>query len=201
MRIGLLGGTFDPIHNGHLQIAEQVLAQMKLDRVFFIPTGTAPHKQERDTASRAHRLKMISLALKDYPLFTLCDIEIKSSRVSYTIDTISALKQRHPTDQFFFIIGTDAFCRLSEWKEPERLLALCPFVVVPRIGTPFSRLPNKDVTNVTFIRTPPIRVSASKIRARLKEKKIVDTLLPKNVLSYIMREGIYTEAGGKKWKT
>jgi len=222
MRIGLLGGTFNPIHNGHLQIAEEVLYWLKLDRVLFIPTGKSPQKKDREIASKGHRLKMISLVIKGH--FTLCDIEIKSARVSYTIDTISALKRLHPKDSFFFIIGTDAFSKLSEWKEPERLLALCPFVIVPRIGFPFSRLPKlsaikeinraalgaltqkerrsytfskKGKMKLFFIRIPPMRVSASEIRTRIKDKKSVDTLLPKTVLSYIMSKGLYTKAGDR----
>ena len=189
MRTGLLGGTFDPIHNGHLQIAEKVLSSLKLDRIFFIPTGKSPHKQEHDTASRRHRRNMVSLALQDYPLFTLCDIEIKSARVSYTIDTISALKKRYPADQFFFIIGTDAFSQISEWKAPEQLLWLCHFVIVPRIGTPLSI---KNATHLTFLRIPPISVSSSEIRTRIKNGKSVDSRLPKPVLSYIMAEGLYS---------
>jgi nicotinate-nucleotide adenylyltransferase len=197
MRIGLLGGTFDPIHNGHLQLAERVLSLLNISRVFFIPTGKSPHKQDRDIVSKNHRRNMVSLALKDYPFFALCDIEIKSPRVSYTIDTISALKKLYPEDEFFFIIGTDAFSRLSTWKEPEQLLALCHFVVVPRIGTPFSRLPSlpalQGKMQVTYLAMPPVRVSASEIRKRIREKKNVDALLPKTVISYIMKEGIYRD--------
>ncbi len=172
MRIGLLGGTFDPIHNGHLQIAERVFARMKLNLIFFIPTGKSPHKQNLNIASKKHRCKMIRLALEDKPRFTLCDIEIKSHRISYTVDTISALKRLHPDDRFFFIIGIDAFLKLSEWKDPERLLSLCPFVIVPRI----------------------MKVSSSEIRTRIREGKSVKSLLPKNVLSYIMEQGVYTKA-------
>ena len=197
MRIGLLGGTFDPIHNGHLQLAESVLSLLNISRVFFIPTGKSPHKQDRDIASKNHRRNMVSLALKDYPFFALCDIEIQSPRVSYTIDTISALKKLYPEDEFFFIIGTDAFSRLSTWKEPEQLLALCHFVVVPRIGTPFSRLPSlpalQGKMQVTYLAMPKVRVSASEIRKRIREKKNVDALLPKTVISYIMKEGIYRD--------
>ncbi|MBI3359419.1 MAG: nicotinate-nucleotide adenylyltransferase [Nitrospirae bacterium] len=191
MRIGLLGGTFNPIHNGHLQIAEKVLSQLKLDRVFFIPTGKSPHKQGQDTASECHRRNMISLALTGHPHFVLCDIEIKSADVSYTVDTISALKQKNPEDTFFFIIGTDAFSKLSEWKEPERLLSLCHFVVVPRAGAPFSK---KSEIGLTFLQIPLVRVSGSQIRARIKEKKSVNALLPQTVLSYIMKRGIYAKA-------
>jgi len=192
MRIGLFGGTFNPIHNGHLQIAEKVLSRLKLDRVFFIPTGTPAHKPNHNMASKDHRRNMIALALKGHAHFALCDIEIKRRGISYTVDTISSLKQIYPHDSFFFIIGTDAFLKLPEWKDPERLLALCPFAVVPRLGTPFSSLlPLQDSMNVTFVRMRQMSVSASEIRARIREKKSVDTLLPKIVLSYIIREGIY----------
>lgn len=198
--MGLFGGTFDPIHNGHLQVAEKVLSLLNLSCVFFIPTGKSPHKQDHDIASKQHRRNMLSLALKDYPFFALCDIEIKRPSVSYTVDTISALKKLYPEDEFFFIIGTDAFSRLSAWKEPERLLSLCHFVVVPRIGTPFSRLPTlpaiQGKMQMTYLAMPPMRVSASEIRKRIREKKNVDALLPKTVISYIMKAGIYTPAKG-----
>lgn len=197
MRMGLFGGTFDPIHNGHLLVAEKVLSLLNLSRVLFIPTGKSPHKKDHDMASKNHRRNMLALALKDHPFFALCDIEIKSPEVSYTVDTISALKKLYPEDEFFFIIGTDAFSRLSEWKEPERLLALCHFCVVPRIGTPFSRLPTlpalQGKMQVTCLAMPKIRVSASEIRKRIREEKNVDVLLPKTVISYIMKAGVYTK--------
>ncbi len=141
MRIGLLGGTFNPIHFGHLQTAQSVFHRLKLDRILFIPTGKAPHKRENDLPIGANRLKMVQLALQDYPHFKTCDIEIRRPGLSFSIDTVRALKRRYAKDTLFFIIGTDAFFNLPGWKEPERLLDLCPFVVVPRARHPFSHTP------------------------------------------------------------
>ncbi len=195
MKTGLFGGTFNPIHNGHLNIAKHALSLLKLDRIFFIPTGLAPHKPQRNIASKSHRKKMIALAIKDQPFFTLCDIEIKSPRVSYTLDTVSDLKRLYPKDDFFFIIGTDAFSKISEWKESSGLLALCPFVVFPRVGTPFSRLPTLPAKqeHILYMPVAPMRISSSQIRTRIKEEKKVDTLLPKVVLSYIIKNSLYAE--------
>ncbi len=145
MRIGLLGGTFNPIHFGHIQMAEAVLHRLKLNRILFIPTRKTPHKMQPALPSGESRLKMVQLAIQDHPCFETCDIEINRRGPSYTIDTVRALKRRCPKDSFFFIIGTDAFYNVHRWKEPERLLELCPFVIVSRAGHPFSHLPSLTI--------------------------------------------------------
>ncbi len=216
-RIGLLGGTFNPIHCGHLQVAQIIQKKLKLHRVLFIPTGTAPHKKAIASPSKTDRLKMVRLALKSHPDFKPSDIEIKRPGISYTIDTVMRLKQRHPQDTFFFIIGTDAFSHLPKWKAPEQLLRLCHFVIVPRPGHPFLPLPTLpgldriDTTALTqlslgkrsrytfsgkqnklyFFSIPTTPIAASDIRKRINSGKDVATLLPPPVLSYIMRKGLY----------
>jgi len=218
MRIGLLGGTFNPIHVGHLKIAQAVRHTLKLSAVWFIPTGKAPHKKEEAEPSRANRLEMVRLAIQDNPYFKACDIEIKRPEVSYTIDTLTLLKQIHPKATFFFIIGTDAFSNLHQWKAPERLLETTPFVIVPRMGHPFSHLPNLTILNginitalkeldcnqrkkyrfsapngcrLYFVHTPFHPISADEIRNRIQSGKTIKTLLPQQILSYIMEEGLY----------
>jgi len=218
MRIGLLGGTFNPIHVGHLKIAEAVRHTLKLAAVWFIPTGKAPHKKEEAEPSRANRLEMVRLAIQDNPHFKACDIETKRPDVSYTIDTLTILKQLHPKNTFFFIIGTDAFSNLHRWKTPEKLLETMPFVIVPRVDYPFSHLPNLAILNrinmtslkeldchqrkrytfsvpngghLYFVQTALHPIAAGEIRSRIQSGKTVKTLLPQQVLSYIIKRGLY----------
>jgi len=217
MRIGLLGGTFNPIHTGHLKTASAIRSALKLDAVWFIPTGKAPHKEEAHT-SRADRWEMVRLALQDHPHFKPCDVEIKRHGISYTVDTLTLLKKRHPKNTFFFIIGTDAFFNLPQWKTPDRLLQLCHFVIVLRNGSPYSAIPDlkrldginrdslaqldrnerksytfspDDGPRLYFIRTPLYPISACEIRNRIQSGKSAKILLPQPVLSYIMNEALY----------
>jgi nicotinate-nucleotide adenylyltransferase len=217
-KIGLLGGTFNPIHLGHLQIARAVRSRLQLDRVLFIPTGKTVHKKESDRPNGAERLRMVHLAVAQYPYFRACDIEVNRPGPSYTYDTLVALWQRYPGHRFFFIIGTDAFSHLSQWKKPEQLLGMASFVVVPRMGYPFTHLPRLKILNginktrlmeldekkrtrytfstpagtrLYFIRTTEKPIAAREIRCRIAENKSVAAHLPPPVLSYIMKRGLY----------
>ncbi len=221
MRLGLLGGSFNPIHRCHLSIAQSARRLLQLDRVLFIPTGDPPHKQPDTLASAHHRYHMVRLAIQDEPAFALTDIEIHRSGKSYSIDTVRALQQEYGTDTIlFFIIGLDAFLDLPSWKEAEHLLALCHFVVISRPSTSFltvasmplfpevpkdellaldaGRLEQADVLlrsgrTLTFLRLPPCESSASDIRARVSDGRPLANLLPPLVESYILREGLYRE--------
>lgn len=217
MRIGLLGGTFNPIHYGHLYIAEAVQKKLGLDRILFIPSGKPPHKKQ-EIPPPEHRLEMTRLALLSHPNFDLSDIEVRRPGKSYSVETVAALKRLYPNDQLFFIIGTDAFLDLPSWREPERLLSLCDFVVVSRPGHPFSRLPDlsplKNIdpaelqgldlkkegivrfpitseTFIYFISLPPSPISASEIRKKLAAGGEMKNLLPEPVASYIIRNKLY----------
>ncbi|MDC4223567.1 MAG: nicotinate-nucleotide adenylyltransferase [Candidatus Manganitrophus sp.] len=218
MHIGLLGGTFNPIHNGHLYIAEAVREKFHLDRILFIPSGTPPHKKEEEIPPARHRLEMTRLALVDRPHFELCEMEVKRAGKSYSVETVSELKRFYPRDRLFFIIGTDAFFDLPTWREPERLLSLCDFVVVTRPGHPFSQLPSlgplqkidlkslmelerrkegivtfpvTSETSLHFISLPPSPISASEIRKKLAAGEDTKNLLPDPVASYIIKNKIY----------
>lgn len=218
MRIGLLGGTFNPIHHGHLYIAEAIQKKLLLDRILFIPSGNPPHKKQEEIPPAAHRLEMTRLALSGRPHFELCDREVKRAGKSYSVETVSELKRRYPGDRLFFIIGTDAFFDLPTWREPDRLLSLCDFVVVLRPGHPFSRLPHLDLlqkidlsplleldrqkegivtlpvtseTSIHFISIPPSPISASEIRKKLAAGKDTKNLLPDPVASYIIKNKLY----------
>ncbi|MEK7702682.1 MAG: nicotinate-nucleotide adenylyltransferase [Nitrospirota bacterium] len=218
MPIGLFGGTFNPIHNGHLVVARRIFSLLKLSRILFIPAKSPPHKQHQEIAKDSDRVKMVALAISDYPDFALCDIEIKRQGLSYTIDTILSLKKTVSNETFVFILGTDTFVHMASWKEPEALLELCSFVIVPRAGFPFSRLPSlkaieginkralmamdrnerrsytyrlSGTTRLYFRNIPWAEVSATKIRAGIHTNKNTECLLPKSVMSYIIERGLY----------
>ncbi len=218
MRIGLLGGTFNPIHNGHLYVAEAVRKNLDLDRILFIPSGNPPHKKEEEIPPARHRLEMVRSALSGHSGFELSDIEVKRPGKSYSVETLSELKRLYPEDRLFFIIGTDAFYDLPAWKEPERLLSLSDFVVVARPGHPFSQLPDlgplrevnltpipeldrrkegivtiplRSGTLIHFITIPPSPISASEIRKRLQVGGDTKNLLPEPVASYIIKNKLY----------
>lgn len=218
MRIGLLGGTFNPIHNGHLQIAREVDQKLHLDSILFIPSGAPPHKPDEKIPAAGHRLAMARLALHDFPRFSVSDIEVKRPGKSYSIQTIADLKALHPSDSLFFIIGMDAFYDLPTWKEAGRLLTLCHFVVVSRPGHPFSRIPDfaplrgidpaplaaldrreRDLYTfpvapgaaIHFMTTTPSPLSASAIRKQIAAGKVAKNLLPEPVESYIIKNNLY----------
>lgn len=219
MHIGIFGGTFNPIHSCHLRIAEQVQAEMKLDQVMFIPTGDPPHKEPTALAPAPHRLAMVQMALDGYPTFTTSDVEVRSSRISYSVDTVTILKQKHSADtEWSFIIGLDAFLDFPSWKEASRLLALCHFIVCSRPGAHFRplasttglpaisqaelealdtgqshRLEVKLPTgkHLTLLSLPPCEASASTIRHELSEGHSVSRWLPAPVESYIMKHRLY----------
>ena len=221
MKLGILGGSFNPIHRCHLSIAESARRLLHLDQVLFIPTGDPPHKQSGTLASAQHRYRMVQLAIQDQPAFALTDIEIRRSGKSYSIDTVRALQAEYgPDTELFFIIGLDAFLDLYSWKEAEHLLTLCHFVVISRPSIAFlpvasmslfpeirqdklleldaGRLERADVSlkngrTVTFLRLPPCESSASDIRARISAGRPLANLLPPLVESYILREGLYRE--------
>jgi len=223
MRLGLLGGSFNPIHRCHLSIAQSALQLLHLDRILFIPTGDPPHKQPGTLAAAQHRYRMVQLAIQDVPEFTFTDVEIRRSGKSYSIDTVRAIQQEYgPAATLFFIIGLDAFLELPTWKEAESLLKSCHFVVISRPSATFldlasiplfHHLPKATlvaldaarqdqaevaITNgqlLTFLRLPPCNVSASEIRARVHEDRPLANLLPPLVESYILREGLYREDG------
>jgi nicotinate-nucleotide adenylyltransferase len=220
MKIGLLGGTFNPIHRCHLVIAREVRTRLGLQQIMFIPTGEAPHKPSASLAPAEDRLEMVRLAISGEPGFTVSDIESKRRSKSYSIETVEALRQRLPGQALFFIVGVDAFRELHTWRDATRLLQLCHFVVVSRPGLSFhslSAMPllpqiNSEVLNaldqgsremltvqgqgeyqVAFLRLTPCPVSASDIRRRVRAHEPLSNLLPASVESYIIRRGLYQE--------
>ena len=218
MRLGVLGGTFNPIHNGHLAIARQTREALGLDRILFIPTNDPPHKPHQGLAPAKDRYEMVRLAIDSDPLFVISNIELRRSGTSYSIDTVRQLRHEYgPQTELFFLIGLDAFLEFPTWHMPDTLLTLCSFVVISRPGLSFqalSTLPllpplsqqalldlDRGVSSrltvpmgthsLICLRLPPSDVSASGIRSKFKQGLPTAKLLPPQVESYILQHHIY----------
>ena len=131
-RIGIMGGTFNPIHNGHIKLALTAYKELQLDKVWFMPSKNPPHKKKNDIASDYHRVNMIKLAIESYKDFELSEVELKLEGINYTADSLLYLKERYPLDEFFFILGADSLINIEKWYKPEQLFKLTSFVVASR---------------------------------------------------------------------
>lgn len=212
MHIAIIGGTFNPIHYGHLRIAEEVREALSLDNVLFIPTFQPPHKDDGSIIPPEHRLEMVRLATRRNPFFEVSDMEIKRRGRSYSVETLRALRKENPGFEWSFIIGTDSFNDIATWCEYEELFRLTNFVVVPRPGHPVKKIEevlsveltrgfwydrNKGVylnpsgRFVAYLETTRLDISASVIRRLVKEGRSIRYLLPQAVEEYIKREGLY----------
>ena len=220
-RIGLFGGTFNPIHTGHLRIAAEIKEHFALDRIIFIPTGIPPHKGDSEVIAPVHRLRMAELAVAPYKDFSVSPVEAERQGFSYSIDTVKLFQRElGDTVELYFILGMDAFLEIRTWKDTDELLTLCHFIVIPRPGYRFSDLKSLDMpplnrleaaeldkldkgeitrlsTKLTgryhlFLeRITPCDISSTELRAFIKEGKEVKNLLPESVLLYIMKKGLY----------
>ena len=218
MRLGVLGGTFNPIHNGHLAIARQTADALGLDRILFVPTKNPPHKPADNLAPAKDRYEMVRLAIASDPRFAISDVELRRAGTSYSIDTVRQLQEEYgPETRLYFLIGLDAFLDLSLWREPEMLLTLCSFVVISRPGMSFRALsgltlipplPDQSLAeldagirsrldlqmgtqSLICLRLPPCDISASTIRTNIKQHRSTANLLPPVLESYILQHHIY----------
>jgi len=187
MKIGILGGTFNPVHTGHLILAEEAREKLGLDKIIFVPTYLAPHKDNTDVAAAQDRFNMIRLAIKGNRYFTVSDVEIKRDGFSYTIDTIREFKKLYPNDELYFITGSDLLKYLDAWKDLADIIKMVKFIVATRPGYPLEKIP-------AYISTVAIRavdISAFEIRNCIKEKKSFRYLVPEAVLRYIVKKNLY----------
>jgi len=212
MRIGILGGTFNPIHLAHLRSAEEVREAQRLDKILFIPSATPPHKRTDGLMTAAHRLAMVRLAIRGNPHFRVSTLEIERRGRSYSVDTLRALRARLPGAQFFFILGMDAFREISTWKDYPSIFALCNLVVTSRpayddapllaalpvaVRAEFcyraqaKRLEHRTGNQVIFQRISDLDISASAIRHRLHRGSSIRYLVPTNVERYIVQHRLY----------
>lgn len=185
-RIGLLGGTFNPPHNGHLMMANEVLHALNLDEVRFMPNALPPHKFARHDASNMERLEMVKRAISPYPHFSVESYEVEKGGVSYSYETLSALCIREPNVKFYFIIGGDMIDSLHSWYRIDELVKLVQFVGVKRPGTEAN-----SVYPILMVEVPQIDLSSTLIRERLATRGTVTFLLPEAVEAYIREEGLY----------
>lgn len=197
-KIGIMGGTFNPVHIGHLFVAEAAREAFSLEQVIFIPTGDPPHKEPSQLASGRDRIRMLQLAVRDNPLFQVNEMEITREGTTYTIDTLIEWKAAHPKDQVFFIIGGDTLPELKTWRTFEKVARLCSFVVYQRFGynktdleKEAERLFQIYQAEILFMEGSYLEVSSSSVRARLAENQTIRYLVPDNVVNYILEHKLY----------
>jgi nicotinate-nucleotide adenylyltransferase len=190
-RIGILGGTFDPIHLGHMVLAEQVKERLKLDGIIFIPCFKSPHKTRQKLSPAKDRLHMIRLALQDNPSFSVSEIELKRGGVSYTIDTLKELKKLHPKSEVYFLTGSDVVNELNTWKDPEKIFRLVKMVIAIRPGFDQLDPENRFVKKSIVVKITGLDISSTVIRKRVKRGKSIKYLVPLEVEQYIRRRRLY----------
>ncbi|WP_098454063.1 nicotinate-nucleotide adenylyltransferase [Sanguibacter antarcticus] len=192
-RVGVMGGTFDPIHHGHLVAASEVAARFDLDEVVFVPTGQPTFKQGQDVSPSEHRYLMTVIATASNPSFTTSRVDIDRVGLTFTVDTLRDLRAERPDVDFFFITGADAIAQILSWKDTDELWQMAHFVAVTRPGHTLSvdSLP-PDVVSVLEI--PALSISSSDCRARARDGQPVWYLVPDGVVQHIAKYGLYSDA-------
>lgn len=212
-RVGLFGGTFNPIHLGHLRGAEQIREAFGLQEVIFIPAALPPHKVTEKIIEAHHRLEMVKRAIQKNPYFSASDVELRRSGKSYSIDTIRYFRERHQSSLFFFILGRDAFVEIETWKEYQHLFSLCNFIVMTRPGfqksssSPFplpeSLIPafrydqkaqawvHSSGYTLFFKEIKFLDISSTRVRELIEKGESVRDLIPPEVEAYVREHGLY----------
>lgn len=193
MRIGLMGGTFDPVHIGHLIAAQSACEELGLHEVWFMPTSVPPHKEQAPGASPEQRWQMVCLAVEDHPSFKPSDVELCKGGVSYSIETVLMLRSRYPEHEFFYIIGADMVQYLPKWHRIDELITLVTFVGLHRPGyeTGYDELPAPIRKAVHSACMPQIELSSTEIRQRRAEGRSVRYMVPDRVNDYIEVNRLY----------
>lgn len=198
MRLGILGGTFDPIHHGHLFIAEEARVRFALEKVLFIPNGRPPHKQDYALTPAQHRLAITELAIQSNPAFACSPMETQRPGPSYTIETLTLLSEQHPEAELFYITGIDAVAEIQTWMRPEEVIRRATFIAVTRPGFDADllreRLPETYLQRILVLDTTELGISSTDIRARIREGRPARYLTPDSVLDYIYRHRLYHQS-------
>ncbi|MGC7870079.1 nicotinate-nucleotide adenylyltransferase [Desulfosporosinus sp. SYSU MS00001] len=197
-RIGIMGGTFDPIHYGHLVAAEMARSEFNLSKVLFIPTGIPPHKDRHDISAGKSRLEMVERAIKDNPAFECSAMEIERQGPSYTVETLRHLSKIWPEHELYFITGTDALREIFSWREAEEILTMIQFIGAARPGfdaKDFLQSVRRDhpeiVDKIHYLEVPALAISSTDIRMRVKQQKPIRYLLPEGVRLFIEQKNLY----------
>ncbi len=191
MKLGIYGGTFDPVHLGHLILAESVREQLALDEVWFVPAFQNPHKQEKETTPPKSRLEMLRFAISGNPQFRLCELEIKRKGPSFTFETLQTIQQEHPDAEKYLLIGADSLTDFPNWREPETILSLANLVAVNRGRSQAMIPPQLDSSRIALLEMPAIDISATQIRQRCADGKSIRYLTPRSVELYIEANQLY----------
>ncbi|REJ93903.1 MAG: nicotinate-nucleotide adenylyltransferase [Planctomycetota bacterium] len=203
MRLGIYGGTFDPVHYGHLILAEQCREQCALDEVWFIPAAVPPHKIGDQISSGETRCEMLELAIAGYPEFQVSRMELERDGPSYTVDTLSALQSEDPTRELFLLIGADSVADFPTWREPSRIADLARLVVVnrgddaPDLSAVESALGADVVERIDEVVMPGVDLSATDLRGRVAEGRSIRYMTPRAVEVYVAEHGLYAAVAGE----
>ena len=188
MKVGILGGTFDPPHHGHLIAAQDAIIDLELDKVIFIPAAVPPHKQRNNVTAPAVRLRMIEAATRDDGRFEVSDVELRRTGPSYTVDTLRELRAARPTDQLFLLLGVDQVREFESWREPKEVLKLAALVMLARAGIEDDD--GRDIVEQT-VRVTRIDVSSTLVRERVRAGRPIRYLVPAAVEKIIADERLY----------
>lgn len=186
-RIGMLGGTFNPIHLGHLGLAEQAKQILDLEKVIFVPVNRPPHKGLKGLLPARERYRMVALAVKSKPCFEVSDSEIRRGGISYSVETIREFKSLFRHAGLYFIVGSDFLAEFSKWKDKAKIKKICKFAIAERVGHPLKKLPRE----MQKINISVLDISSTDIRKRIKSGKSIRYLVPKEVRKYIIKKKLY----------
>lgn len=197
-QIGIMGGTFDPVHNAHLVLAEQAYSQFSLDEVWMMPNGNPPHKREYSQADVGHRMEMIRLAIQNVPYLRLCGLEQSENSYHYTYETMSVLNSTYPDHQFYFIMGADSLFDFEDWKEPAIICRECVLLAATRdhcrkekILRRIEELKEKYNADIRILNTPNMDVASEEIRRKIQQKEDIAGMVPEDVAKYIRQNHLY----------
>lgn len=196
LKLGIMGGTFDPVHIGHLIIAEESRYRFGLDKVIFIPAAVPPHKPDQPITNKEDRFRMTALAIEDNPAFEISRIEFDRPGPSYTVDTLEELKRIYGEDTSLYLItGADTILEILTWYQPQKLIELCEIIAAVRPGYDISevrnRLPQEFLDRTKLLEVPGVNISSTELRTRIVSEMPIKYLVPKAVEEYIMQNKLY----------